>query len=227
LCICQTWQVLFFHDLLFFATVEKYLLQRIFPSRIQRAGRSNTMSTTLANPVSTTTWKLDPAHSSAEFKVKHMMISNVKGSFPGLSGVLTLNETDHIISGVEASVDVAGINTGDAQRDGHLKSADFFDVEKFPTMTFKSNSVQAKGGGAFAVSGDLTLHGVTRPVTFAFDEVSEPSKDHWGNLRIGLSAATRINRKDFGLTWNSALETGGMLVGEEVAIHLDIQFIKA
>jgi len=185
------------------------------------------MSTTLANPASTTTWKLDPAHSSAEFKVKHMMISNVKGSFTGLSGLLTLHETDHTLSGVEASVDVAGVNTGDAQRDGHLKSADFFDVEKFPAMTFKSSTVEARGGGAYAVSGDLTLHGVTRPVTFAVDEVSEPSKDPWGNLRIGLSAASKINRKDFGLTWNSALETGGLLVGEDVAIHLDIQFIKA
>jgi polyisoprenoid-binding protein YceI len=175
----------------------------------------------------TTTWNLDPAHSTAEFKVKHMMISNVKGKFTGLSGVLTRNEADHSDSSLEASIDVASLHTGDAQRDGHLKSADFFDADKFPAMTFKSTSVEKLGAGEYNVTGDLTIHGVAKPVTFAVEDVSEPSKDPWGNLRIGLSAHTKINRKDFGLSWNAALETGGLLVGEEVAITLDIQFIKA
>jgi polyisoprenoid-binding protein YceI len=174
----------------------------------------------------TTTWNLDPAHSTAEFKVKHMMISNVKGKFTGLSGVLTRDEADHSDSSLEASIDVATLHTGDAQRDGHLKSADFFDAEKFPAMTFKSAGVEKLGGGEYNVTGDLTIHGVTKPVAFAVEDVSEPAKDPWGNLRIGLSAHTKINRKDFGLTWNSALETGGVLVGEDVAITLDIQFIK-
>jgi polyisoprenoid-binding protein YceI len=184
------------------------------------------MATTIANPATTTTWKIEPAHSAAEFKVKHMMISNVKGSFQGLDGVLTEHAADRSLSSVEAIVDVSTLSTGDPQRDGHLKSADFFDLEKFPTMTFKSTSVKPKSEGEYAVAGDLTLHGVTKPVTFAVEGPSAPSRDPWGNTRIGLSATTKINRKDFGLTWNAALETGGILVGEEVAITLDVQFIK-
>jgi polyisoprenoid-binding protein YceI len=155
-----------------------------------------------------------------------MMISNVKGSFSGLSGTLKLDETDYTHSTVEASIPVASLTTGDAQRDGHLKSADFFDAEKFPAITFTSSNIDSTGGAGYAVTGDLNLHGVTKAVTFAVEDVSEPSKDPWGNHRIGLSATTKINRKDFGLIWNSALETGGVLVGEEVSISLEIQFIK-
>jgi polyisoprenoid-binding protein YceI len=176
---------------------------------------------------SQTTWNLDPAHSAAEFKVKHMMISNIKGSFRALSGVLNLDEADVTGSSVEAFLPVATLSTGDEQRDGHLKSADFFDAEKFPTITFKSNEVKRTGEGEYAVTGDLTLRGVTKPVTFAVEGPSAPGKDPWGNLRIGLTATTRINRKDFGLTWNSALEAGGVLVGDEVGLTLDVQFIKA
>ncbi|HEY1903407.1 MAG TPA: YceI family protein [Terracidiphilus sp.] len=185
------------------------------------------MSNSTSAPGTVTTWKLDPAHSVADFKVKHMMISNVKGSFNGLSGTLQLDETDRTHSTVEASIDVTTLKTGDDQRDGHLKSADFFDTEKFPTFTFKSTNVDSKGGADYAVTGNLTLHGVTKAVTFAVEDLSEPSKDPWGNQRIGLSATTKINRKDFGLTWNSALETGGVLVGEEVTINLEVQFIKS
>jgi polyisoprenoid-binding protein YceI len=185
------------------------------------------MSTATATPATTTTWNLDPAHSAAEFKVKHMMISNVKGSFRALSGVLNLDEADVTGSSVEAFLPVATLSTGDEQRDGHLKSADFFDAEKFPTITFKSNEVKRTGEGEYAVTGDLTLRGVTKPVTFAVEGPSAPGKDPWGNLRIGLSATTRINRKEFGLTWNSALEAGGVLVGDEVGLTLDVQFIKA
>jgi polyisoprenoid-binding protein YceI len=175
----------------------------------------------------TTTWKIDPAHSSADFKVKHMMISHVKGSFAGVTGTLTEHATDSSLSSVDASIDLTTINTGDAQRDGHLKSPDFFDAEKFPAMTFKSTTVKKKGEAEYAVTGDLTIHGVTKPVTFAVEGPSAPGKDPWGNLRIGLSATTKINRKDFGLGWNAALETGGVLVGEDVAITLDVEFIKA
>jgi len=185
------------------------------------------MSTTTAAPGTVTTWKLDPAHSLAEFKIKHMMISNVKGRFTGLSGTLNLDETDYTHSTVEASIEVATVKTGDDQRDGHLKSADFFDAEKFPAITFKSTNIDSKGGADYEVTGDFTLHGVTKPVVFAVEDVSQPSKDPWGNQRIGLSATTKINRKDFGLTWNSALETGGVLVGEDVTISLEVQFIKS
>ncbi len=180
-----------------------------------------------AVPGTVTTWNIDPAHSAAEFKVKHMMISNVKGKFSGLSGVLRLDETDYTHSVVEASIPTASISTGDDQRDGHLKSADFFDVEKFPAMTFKSTNIDSDGGPNYTVAGNLTIRGVSKSVTLAVEDVSQPSKDPWGNTRIGLSGSTKINRKDFGLAWNSALETGGVLVGEEVTISLDIQFVKA
>jgi polyisoprenoid-binding protein YceI len=180
-----------------------------------------------ATDTATTTWKLDPSHSIAEFKVKHMMISNVKGSFSGLSGVLTEHKTDSTLSFVEASVPVATVNTGEAQRDGHLKSADFFDAEKFPAMTFKSTVVKQAGDGEYIVTGDLTVHGVTHPVTFKVEGPSAPGKDPYGNTRIGLSAVTKINRKDFGLGWNAVLESGGFLVGEEVTITIEAQFIQA
>jgi polyisoprenoid-binding protein YceI len=184
------------------------------------------MSTSAANPA-ITAWKLDPAHSNADFKVKHMMIAHVKGTFSGLSGDLTLHEPDHALTKVDASIDVSTVNTGDAQRDGHLKGAEFFEVDKFPTMSFKSTKVVPEGDGDFTVTGDLTLHGVTKSATFKVEGLSAPAKDPWGNQRIGLSATAKINRKDFGLSWNTALETGGVLVGEDVTINLEVQFVKA
>jgi polyisoprenoid-binding protein YceI len=185
------------------------------------------MSTSTFAPASKITWKIDPAHSHAEFKVKHMMISNVKGSFSGLNGTLIEDTAGPIRSQVEATIDISSISTGDEQRDAHLKSADFFHHEQHPVMTFKSTKIEKKGDEDYAVTGDLTVHGVTKPLTFAVEGPSAPSKDPWGNTRIGLSATTKINRKDFGLTWNAALETGGILVGEDVQITLDVQFIKA
>ena len=186
------------------------------------------MSTTLTAPqTTTTTWNLDPVHSVAEFKVKHMMISNVKGQFTGITGVLTLDENDIAGSRVEATIDASTINTREAQRDAHLKSADFFDVEQFPTLSFRSKQVKRTGDDELAVTGDLTIHGVTRQVTFQVEGPTAAGKDPWGNTRIGLSATTKINRRDFGLTWNAALETGGILVGEDVTITLDLEFVKA
>lgn len=184
------------------------------------------MATTISSPASVLTWKLDPAHSSAEFKVRHMMISNVKGSFSGLTGTLSEHTVDSTLSTVEASIDIASISTGDPQRDGHLKSADFFDAEKYPAIAFKSTKVEQKGEAEYRVTGDLTLHGVTKPVTFAVEGPTPPNKDPWGNTRIGLNASAKINRKDFGLNWNAALETGGFLVGEDVHITIEAQFIK-
>ena len=181
--------------------------------------------TTTANPI--VTWEIDPAHSSAEFKVKHMMISNVKGNFSGISGTLTEDTSNPTLSQVDATIDISTISTGDAQRDAHLKSADFFHHEQHPNMTFHSTSVRKTCEGEYAVTGDLTAHGVTKPVVFDVEGPSAPGKDPWGNTRIGLSATTKINRKDFGLTWNAALETGGILVGEEVQITLEVQLIKS
>jgi polyisoprenoid-binding protein YceI len=185
------------------------------------------MSTLAVPQTSTTTWSIDPVHSVAEFKVKHMMISNVKGQFPKVTGKLTLDESDLSNSQVEASIDAASIQTGDAQRDTHLKSADFLDVENFPALSFKSTQVNIVRDGELAVEGDLTIRGVTRTVTFSVEGPTPPAKDPWGNTRVAVSATTRVNRKDFGLTWNAALETGGILVGDEVTITLDVQFIKA
>jgi len=183
--------------------------------------------TTTSAPASVTTWNLDPAHSSAEFKVRHMMISNVKGSFRGLKGVLNLDQANPSNSSVKASADVNTLTTGDEQRDAHLKSADFFDAASYPEIAFQSTSVKPLGSDEFQVAGDLTMHGVTKPVVFAVEDLGEPGKDPWGNLRIGLTAMAKVNRKDFGLTWNASLETGGVLVGEEITITLDVQFIKA
>ena len=190
---------------------------------------------------STTTWNIDPAHSVAEFKVKHMMIANVKGHFSKVSGVLVHDESDRTKSRVEATIEAASIETRESQRDTHLKSADFLHVEKFPTLSFKSTAIKVADDGELKVQGDLTIRGVTRTVTFAVEGPTPPTKDPWGNTRIAISATTKINRKDFGLTWNaaletggilvltwnSALETGGILVGEEVAITLEAEFVKA
>ena len=186
------------------------------------------MSTTTPTPQSaTTTWKIDPVHSGAEFKVKHMMISNVKGHFSVIMGSLTLDPNDITRSRIEASADAASINTRDAQRDAHLKSPDFFDVERYPTLTFESTHITRKSEDELAVTGNLTIHGTTREVVFHVEGPTPPGKDPWGNTRLGVSATAKINRKDFGLNWNAALEAGGFLVGEEVTITLDVQFLQA
>jgi polyisoprenoid-binding protein YceI len=176
---------------------------------------------------STTIWNIDPVHSGVEFKVKHMMISNVKGHFSKVTGVLNFNEANPESSTVEATIDVASIGTRDAQRDTHLKSADFFDAEQFPSITFKSTKVKQTGAEAGKVEGELTIHGVTRRVVLDVEGPTAPGKDPWGNTRVGVTATTKISRKDFGLTWNAALETGGVLVGDEVTVNLDVQFVKA
>jgi polyisoprenoid-binding protein YceI len=187
---------------------------------------SNTTTAVLPQ-TSTTTWNIDPAHSIAEFKVKHMMIANVKGHFSKVSGLLIRDESDPANDRVEATIESASIETRNEQRDAHLKSADFFDVEKFPTLHFKSTVIKVVGEGELSVEGNLTIRGVTRNVRFAVEGPTPPAKDPWGNTRIGISASTKINRKDFGLTWNTALESGGILVGDDITITLDAQFVKA
>ena len=190
------------------------------------------MSSTTATPAPPTgtaalsTWKIDPSHSAAEFKVRHMMISFVKGKFSGLSGVLKLDENDYTHSVVEVSIPAASVSTVDEKLDAHLKEADFFDVQNFPTLTFKSTSIRSLGDRDYEVTGDLTIRGMTKSVILSVRDLSQPSKDPWGNQRIGLSASVKINRKEFGLVWNAHLEFGGVLVGDEVEIALDVQFIK-
>jgi polyisoprenoid-binding protein YceI len=156
------------------------------------------MATTAIAPAETSTWNIDPAHSRAEFKVRHMMISNVKGSFTNLTGTLIEDVADPLLSQVHASIDIATVNTGDSQRDGHLKSADFFDYEKYREMTFVSMGVKATGKRQFEVTGDLSLHGVTKSVTFSVDGPSAPAKDPWGNNRIGLEHPFGFRRHSCG-----------------------------
>jgi polyisoprenoid-binding protein YceI len=184
------------------------------------------MSTAVQPETSVTTWQIDPVHSTAQFKVKHLMISNVKGEFTSIKGALQLDSSDVTKSSLEVAIDANSINTREPQRDAHLKSADFFDVEKFPEITFKSTRVSKKEVGEFAVEGDLTIHGVTRKANLDVEAPSAPQKDPWGGTRIGVEATTKINRKDFGLVWNATLETGGFMVGDEVTITLDVEFIK-
>lgn len=168
----------------------------------------------------TGTWTLDPSHSEVTFSVRHMMISKVRGTFGVKSATLVAPENP-LEAKVEASVDVASVDTKDEGRDQHLRSADFFDAETYPTMDFRSTGVRVEDGD-FLVDGDLTIRGVTRPVTFAF-EFGGFGTDPWGNYKAGATAKTVINREDFGLTWNAALETGGVLVGKDVTIELDLQ----
>ena len=183
------------------------------------------MSTTAATTPTVTTWNIDPAHSHVEFAVKHLMISTVKGRFAVVQGTIVTDESDPAKGRVEVAIDADSIDTREAQRDAHLKSADFFDVEKFPKLTFTSTKI-AGDGDSFTLTGDLTIHGVTRPVTL--DVTSEGrGKDPWGGERAGFSATTRINRSVFGLTWNVLLETGGLTVGDEIKISIDAELVKA
>jgi polyisoprenoid-binding protein YceI len=185
------------------------------------------MSTVPTTETAASTWNIDPAHSVAEFRVKHMMIANVKGQFAKVSGKLVLDESDLANSQVEALIEASSIESRDPQRDAHLKSADFLDVENFPTLSFKSTRIRIVRNGELAVEGDLTIRGVTRKVSFDVEGPTPPVKDPWGNTRVAVSATTKINRKDFGLTWNTILEAGGIAVGEVVTITLDVEFIKA
>lgn len=183
--------------------------------------------TAVDSKASTTTWNIDSAHTVAEFKVRHMMISHVKGQFAKVTGALTLDETNLAASHVEATIDANSIETHEPQRDAHLKSPDFFDAAQFPTLKFASTKISLVRDGELSVEGDLTIHGVTRKVNLQVEGPTPPAKDPYGNIRVGVLATTKINRKDFGLGWNAALETGGVVVGEEVTITLEVEFVKA
>ncbi len=176
---------------------------------------------------SASTWTIDPDHTSIGFKIRHLMVSNVKGTFDRHTGVVELDDRDITKSIVTMTIETASINTNVKKRDDHLRSPDFFDVAKYPTMTFISKKVAREASGKLKVTGDLTIRGITKEVVLDVDPLSRESKDPWGNIRIGTSATTMVNRKDFGLTWNKALETGGVVVGDEVQITLEVEMIKA
>jgi len=176
--------------------------------------------------VEAATWQIDPAHATIEFKVRHLMVAWVKGSFPTVAGFADVDEADLTKSTVSVTIDTTSIDTNNAKRDEHLRSADFFDVAKFPTMTFISKKVIADGASLRQVIGDLTIRGTTREVTLEVEEFTPAIKDPWGNLRRGATATATINRKDFGVAWNSLLETGGVAVGDEVRISLNVELIR-
>lgn len=172
------------------------------------------------------TYTIDSAHSSAQFKVRHMMIANVKGEFDKISGSVNYDPANPSAASAEASIDVASISTREADRDNHLKSADFFDVAKYPSITFKSSSVSKDGDGGYKVAGELTIRGVTKPVTLEVEHVTDELKDPWGLMRRGASATTRINRKDFGMEFNIPLDAGGFVVGDHIDITLDVEMTR-
>jgi len=176
--------------------------------------------------MTTTNWNFDLAHSSVNFHVRHLMVSKVHGRFTLWGGSLEIDEDDITKSRVDVTIDAASVDTREDKRDTHLRSADFFDVEKFPTLTFKSTAVEKIADDEIAVTGDLTIHGVTKSVKLAV-ELGGQAKDPWGGIRTGFSAKTSINRKDFGLGWNAVLETGGVLVGEKIEITLEIEAVRA
>lgn len=170
-------------------------------------------------------WEIDPSHSEAMFSVRHAMISTVRGHFNVVSGHLHIDEQNPANSWVDAQADAASIDTRDERRDGHLRSPDFFDAQNYPTISFKSTKVESAGGNEYNVAGDLTMHGVTKPVVFKA-EYNGQGKDAYGMHRVGLSAKTKINREDWGLTWNAALEAGGVLVSKDVTIEIDLSAIN-
>ncbi len=174
-----------------------------------------------------TRYEIDNAHSTAQFVVRHMMITNVRGSFRGIQGAIVWDPDNLDQSDIEAVIDAAKLSTGDEQRDAHLRSADFFNVEQYPAITFKSRKIARTSPDELKVTGDLTIHGVTKQVTLQVEGPTGEARDPFGNVRIGASATTRVKRSDFGLTWNAALETGGVLVGDEVKIELEVSAIKA
>lgn len=173
-----------------------------------------------------TTWNIDTSHSGVHFSVRHMVIAKVRGSFDRFEGSVELDETNPAASKVSVRIDARSIDTREEKRDAHLRSADFFDVETYPDLTFESTKVEKIDDERWRVTGDLTIHGVTKEVALDAEALGT-GKDPWGNDRIAFQASTSINRKDFGLTWNQALETGGVLVGDKIEISLDVQAVKA
>ena len=173
-----------------------------------------------------TTWNIDTSHSGINFSVRHMVIAKVRGTFNRFSGTVELDDANPAASKVSVRIDATSIDTREEKRDAHLRSADFFDVENHPELTFTSTKIEKLDGDDYRVTGDLTIHGVTKEVVLDAESLGA-GKDPWGNDRIAFSATTSVNRKDFGLTWNQALETGGVLVGEKIEIALDVQAVKA
>jgi polyisoprenoid-binding protein YceI len=184
------------------------------------------LAATLAAAPAPADWSIDPAHAAAQFAVRHMMVSTVRGQFSGVKGTVHLDAADPTRDSVDATIDATTIDTREPKRDAHLKSPDFFDVAKFPTITFKSKKVEVIGKGHLKITGELTMHGVTREVPLDVTLSEGEYKDGYGNVRRGAAAKGQVNRKDYGLLWNKPLESGGVLVGDDVLIDLDIEMLQ-
>lgn len=186
----------------------------------------NTAVTAAPQATQPTEWQLDPAHSAAHFSVRHLMISNVRGEFTKLTGSAVLDPSDLTKSKVDVTIEAASVNTREPDRDTHLRSADFLDVAKYPVLTFRSKRIESLEPEFFKVIGDLTIHGVTKDVALDIEGPTPSVKDPWGNTRVGITGTTKINRKDFGLTWNALVEGGGVMVGDEVKISIEAELIQ-
>ncbi len=179
-----------------------------------------------AAPVAAATWALDPSHTSVQFAIRHMMVSNVRGEFTKVSGTVQGDASAPAQAVIEATIDAASINTRDAKRDDHLRGKDFFDVATHPAITFKSKTIAPAGPAAFKVTGDLTMHGVTKEVVLDVADVTPAIKDPFGKTRAGARATTKLNRKDFGIDWSKTMDTGGLVVGDEVTVTIDVEAIQ-
>lgn len=188
--------------------------------------RTLVLALALATSVAAATWEVDPAHSSVQFAVRHLMISSVRGELHVFEAKASGDPAAPASATIEATIKAASLDTRNEQRDKHLKSPDFLDVDKFPLITFKSTKIETAGAGKAKVTGDLTLHGVTKEVVLDVEGPTPVIKDPWGNTKAGAHATVRINRKDFGITWNKALDGGGVMVGDEVEITIDVEAAK-
>lgn len=192
---------------------------------MQRLLLATALATVLVVPGRTvaSTWNIDPAHSNAQFAIRHLMVSTVRGQLGKVSGVVTLDESDLTKSTVEATIDATGIDTREAKRDEHLRSPDFLDTAKYPTLTFTSTKVEIVSPTSYKVTGNLTLHGVTKPVVLTVEGAPKPITDPFGNTRMGGSATTTITRQDFGINWSKSLDGGGLVVGNDVDVTIDVE----
>lgn len=199
-----------------------------YVTRVSRIAILASMASGLSLPASaaTTAWRIDPQHSSAQFAVRHLGLSTVRGAFSKLSGTMQLDDQDVTKSTIEVSIDVNTVDTREPDRDKELRSERFFDLARFPTMTFKSKKVEQVAPGKLRVTGDLTMHGTTKEVVLDVDGLTAPAKDPWGNQRIAASATTKINRQDYGVKWNAKLDNGGAVVGDDVNITIDVEMIQ-
>lgn len=195
---------------------------------LSRTTISATLAAVLAvsAAATTTTWQIDPQHTAAGFAVKHLMISTVRGQFKGVTGTVNWDDQDISKSTVDINIDANTVDTSEPKRDADLKSDKFFDVGKYPTITFKSKKIEPVSAGKLKITGDLTIHGVTKEAVLDVEGPTPPVKDPWGNTRVAANATTKVNRQDFGVKWNANMDGGGVVVGDDVAITIDLEMIK-